>query len=269
MSSWVAELERCRQAGTPVALVTVVRSSGSTPRDLGARMLVFQDGRISGTIGGGNLEFQAIKDSLECLRSGDARVVQYPLGAKTGQCCGGVVDLMIEPLNTGPRLYLFGAGHVAQAICRTFAGTPFSVYLIDDRAEWLEAEGLPAETVRFRGDWDEFSDQARWDSDKTYAVVMTHRHDLDQEIIEGLLAKPCRYLGLIGSRAKWLRFRQRLVAKGIEEARLEKVVSPIGLKLGGKSPQEIAISVAAQLLGLHYEEAGVTAGAGALDVSPV
>jgi xanthine dehydrogenase accessory factor len=252
MFSWVGELEKHRLAGQPLALVTVTHSSGSTPREIGARMLVLPDGRISGTIGGGNLEFQAIKDALECLRTEQARSIKYPLGARTGQCCGGVVDLLIEPLNSGPRLYLFGAGHVAQAVCRTLSGTPFSVHLIDDREEWVEAEGLPPDVIRFRGDWDEFADQARWDPKKTYCAIMTHRHDLDLQIVEGLLSRPCRYLGLIGSRAKGTRFRQRLLLKGVSEESLARVRSPIGLRLGGKMPQEIAISLAAELLQLHH-----------------
>jgi xanthine dehydrogenase accessory factor len=256
MWNWVAELEEHRRAGQPLALVTVAHSSGSTPRDLGARMLVLPDGRISGTIGGGNLEFQAIKDALGCLKSGESRAIKYPLGAKTGQCCGGVVDLLIEPLNAGPRLYLFGAGHVAQAICKTLSGTPFAVHLIDDRLEWVEAPGLPSEVIRFRGDWDEFAVQARWDAENTYVAIMTHRHDLDLAIVDGLLAKPCRYLGLIGSAAKWARFRQRLLNKGVSEETLGRVRSPVGLRLGGKAPQEIAISFAAELLRLHYAEAG-------------
>jgi xanthine dehydrogenase accessory factor len=252
MPSWVGELEKHRLAGQPVALVTVTHVSGSAPREVGARMLVLPDGRISGTIGGGNLEFQAIKDALKSLSLEEARSIKYPLGAKTGQCCGGVVDLLIEPLNTGPRLYLFGAGHVAQAVCKVLSGTAFTVHLVDDREEWIDAEGIPADVIRFRGDWDEFADRARWHAEKTYVAIMTHRHDLDLEIVEGLLAKPCRYLGLIGSRAKSASFRQRLARKGVSDEHYARLRSPIGLKLGGKAPQEIAISLAAELLQIHY-----------------
>jgi xanthine dehydrogenase accessory factor len=251
MWNWVAELERHRRAGQPLALVTVTQSSGSTPREAGAKMIVFPDGRISGTIGGGNLEFQAIRDAQTSLAEEKARTVKYPLGAKTGQCCGGTVELLFEVLNVGPRLYLFGAGHVGQALCRTLAGTPFAVHVIDDREEWIDSKSLPDEVIRFHGDWDEFADQARWDGKNTHVAVMTHRHDLDLEIVEGLLEKDFRYLGLIGSRAKWVRFKQRLLFKGIGEASLSRVTSPIGLKLGGKAPQEIAISVAAELLQLR------------------
>ncbi len=239
--------------GRPVAAVTVVASTGSSPRDAGAKMLVVSGGDFFGTIGGGHLEELAIADALKSLDSGQSQLIRYPLGARTGQCCGGVVDLFFEVLNRGPRLYLFGAGHVGQAVARTFVGTPFVVHVIDERPEWISQ--LPREVIAHETEWDDFVKDAQWNERDTYVAVMTHRHDTDQAIIEKLLERPYRYLGLIGSHSKWERFKQRFEARGIAAEKFERVQSPLGLDLGaGKAPQEIAISLAAELLKIHYSE---------------
>jgi xanthine dehydrogenase accessory factor len=254
MWNWTTELEKARIAARPLALVTVAGASGSAPREIGAKMIVFADGSFQGTIGGGNLEHLAIRDALATLAEGRSRSFRYPLGAKTGQCCGGVVEILAEILNLGPRLYLFGGGHVGQAVCRTLSGTPFTVHLIDDRDEWVNAPGLPEDVIRFRGSWDEFAARATWDAEKTYIAVMTHRHDLDLEIVEGLIDHPHRYLGLIGSRGKWARFRQRMEFKGVDVSRFERVRCPLGLVPLGKAPQEVAVSLAAELLAIHHRK---------------
>jgi xanthine dehydrogenase accessory factor len=254
MWNWISKLEELRRAGRPFVSVTVIQCTGSTPREVGAKMLVLDDGSIEGTIGGGHLEQLAIEDARKCLQAGESKSIRYPLGAKTGQCCGGIVELLFESLNTGPRLFLFGAGHVGQAICRTLEGTPFTVHLIDERAEWVNMPALPAGTVRHEADWQDFMDQIPWDAERTYVAIMTFRHDMDERILEDIINKKrkTRYVGLIGSRSKWERFKQRLTARGISEAELSTVHCPIGLSVGGKAPQEVAISVGAELLKTHY-----------------
>ena len=125
------------------------------------------------------------------------------------------MEVLFEPIHCGPKLYVFGAGHVGQAVCKTLERTPFTVHAIDDRSEWIDSPLLPSETIRHKTESDDFIRSAHWDPIKTYAVVMTHRHDHDQEIIESLLDRPARYIGLIGSRGKWERFKQRFTLKGI------------------------------------------------------
>jgi xanthine dehydrogenase accessory factor len=252
MWNWVPLLEQLRKQGQSLALVTVTQCTGSTPRETGAKMIVLPDGKFHGTIGGGHLEELAIQDALKAISTNASSTIRYPLGAKTGQCCGGVVELLIEVMNSGPHLYLFGAGHVGQAVSRTFVGTPFSVHLIDEREEWVMSNQVPAEVIRHHAEWDDFTRDAIWDPEKTYVAVMTHRHDLDQDIIEFMVQKNIRYLGLIGSKSKWERFQQRLTQRGVTREALARVTCPIGLDVGGKAPQEIAISVAAELLKIHY-----------------
>lgn len=252
--NWVSKAESLRQENCVFVAVTVTQCHGSTPRDVGAKMLVLSDGRFYGTVGGGHLEQLALADALVCLKDSASKVIRYPLGAKTGQCCGGTVDLFFEVINSGPHLYLFGAGHVGQAVCKTLTGTPFTVHVIDEREEWVTSPELPEGVIRHAQEWQDFTEDATWDAEKTYVAIMTFRHDMDFTILEHLLKedRPLRYLGLIGSAGKWARFQQRLLARSVSAERLQKVQCPLGVPLGGKAPQEVAISLAAELLRIHY-----------------
>lgn len=250
MWDWIAKLAELRASGTPAAIVTVVGASGSTPAAPGAKMIVLGDGAFFGTIGGGHLEQIAIGDARACLAAGDNKTFRYPLGAAAGQCCGGVVETFVETMHLGPELLLFGAGHVAQALCRVLAGTPFVVSAIDERDEWIGA--MPEGVRRHAIVWDEFVRDARWSESRTYVAIMTHRHDIDEAIVADVVKRPARYLGLIGSQTKWRRLRDRLEARGCAKEQLDRVRCPIGLDTGGKTPQEIAVSIAAQLLSVHH-----------------
>jgi xanthine dehydrogenase accessory factor len=258
VSRWLSQLEALRRAGRPFALVTVTSAQGSTPREVGAKMLVPECGPFQGTIGGGQLERQVLEDARSCLANGVARSFHYPLGPKTGQCCGGVMEILVEPLGTEPRLYLFGAGHVGQALCHVLDDTPFTVELVDEREEWVNAPSLPSSVLRHAGPWEDFVARAPFHERRTYVAVMTHQHDLDLEIVADLLRRPAAYLGLIGSEAKWDRFRMRLTSRGYAEAELARVRCPVGLPLGGKSPKEVAVSIAAELLQRHHERQNET-----------
>jgi xanthine dehydrogenase accessory factor len=124
--------------------------------------------------------------------------------------------------------------------------------VIDDREEWIEAPDLPKSAIRHACDWSDFVSEAAWDSEKTYVAIMTHRHDMDQDIIADVIRRKARYIGLIGSRAKWIRFQQRLTLKGYEEREFQRVKCPIGVSKAGKSPKEIAVHFASEILQLHH-----------------
>ncbi len=248
LSDWVEALADLKGRGVPLALVTVIRVDGSTPRDLGAKMLVTLEGRHSGSIGGGKLELLAIEDAQNALQKGQVCVQRYPLCIRAGQCCGGNTEVLIEVLNAGPLLYLFGAGHVGQALCQVLRGTNFTVHLMDPRSEWLDDPELPNAVVKHREPWQVFVQDAEW-SGRVYAAVLTHSHDLDREIIAHLVTRKAAFLGLIGSKTKWARFQSMLKKDGLSDALLDRIHCPIGLALGhGKAPKEVAISIAAQLL---------------------
>lgn len=247
MWNWPEALLSLKEKQTPAVLVTVINTSGSTPREVGAKMIVLASGEFLGTIGGGNVEEIVKSDALIFLKDQLNKSRAYALGAKTHQCCGGVMEVFFECLNLGPRLYLFGAGHVSQAITQTMQGTPIQVQMIDEREEWakLNSSGIHTDPINF-AKTHEFSPD-------DYVAILTHSHDLDFELTKILLGKKLKYLGLIGSESKWHRFQKRLTESGFSLDDIKRVDCPMGIDIGGKAPQEVAISLSAKLLQIHYE----------------
>lgn len=250
--NWVQALQRLESTKQPHALATIVSVDGSSPRDVGARMVVCLDGQIEGSIGGGVLENQVINDSVLLIKAGkSAELRHYPLCQRTGQCCGGNVDIFIETFLPMDELHIFGAGHVGQSLASTMSGTAFKIHLIDNREEWLNSKNCGESIARHLVSPVDYVQSRGSDWDKSYAVVMTHSHELDFDLIRSLLDRNLVFLGLIGSQLKWAKFQQRLKASGVEERQIQKVTCPIGIIKEGKSPKEIAISTAAQLLRLQ------------------
>ncbi len=247
------EWQRLAQLEQPAVIATVVRVAGSAPREPGARMLVFPDGRLEGTLGGGRLEQRVCAEARALLDEGRPHAFRtYRLNPSEDQCCGGEVDVFLERLAPAPRVLLFGAGHVGQAVARALAPLPFRVTVVDARAEYATRERFPeahhdvvcAEPVEGLG-------RLSFIPEQTYALIFTHSHKLDLLLVSLLLARPLRYLGLIGSRTKWARFRSALLERGFSEADLARVTCPVGIGVGGKQPEEIAVSVVAQLLAVR------------------
>jgi xanthine dehydrogenase accessory factor len=245
--NWIDTLADLTRQNVAFALVTVTRVQGSAPREPGAKLIVTANGELFGTIGGGHLEALVMQDAQRAIANNAPCTQSYPLGAKAGQCCGGVVDVFIDVQGLGPTLHVFGAGHVGQAIVRVLEGTRFAVHVIDERKEWLDK--LPPRAMKHDEAWDRYAAQVSGG----YALVMTHRHDLDEDIVFALAHKPLAYLGLIGSETKWKRFAHRLQLRGLSEATIAKIKCPIGIAHTGKAPQEVAISVAAELLSLEQQ----------------
>ncbi len=250
--AWIAELARLRDAGTPCAMVVVTGVAGSVPRETGARMLV-SGGRLAwGTIGGGNLEKQAIEHASALLERGEAlsESVDYPLSEKVGQCCGGKVTLFFETFPWRRRkIAIFGAGHVAQALGGLAEYLAADVTLIDSRDEAEIQPPLPVDPPYEVLTIDAPEEEVDALGAGAAVLVMTHSHALDLEIVARALRRTdLAYLGLIGSERKWERFRNRLLQRGFVEGDLARVTCPIGVTKGSKHPRAIAISVAAELL---------------------
>jgi xanthine dehydrogenase accessory factor len=249
---WISALQELKKTSEPAALVTIIKAKGSTPRDIGTKILVTEK-EFYGTIGGGQLEELVIQQAREVLRTRQApERIPFPLCLKANQCCGGFVEVFVETINTGPQLLIFGAGHVGQAIAKTLEGSPFQVHMIDPRTEWLTKTPSSVTQHECKG-FDFIESFPQWSSEKTYAVVMTYDHDLDQALIEKLTSQKTKYLGLIGSKTKWQRFQKRLLENGLTAETLEKVRCPIGLPIGGKTPAEVAISFAAEIVQIQNE----------------
>jgi xanthine dehydrogenase accessory factor len=249
-----AEIAAAQAARTPCALATLVSATGSVPRAPGARMLVYVDGRVSGTIGGGKFEALVIAEALEILRSGGApRLKTYTLreGEPTsfGAICGGEAGVFLEALTAGESLTLIGGGHCARAIARLAADCGFYVTVIDDPPEGGAIGERPA-VDRWLTDVraPEFIATSAW-TERDALVIVTRNAQLDQAALDAALRRGVPgYIGMMGSRRKVARVFAELAEAGHAAADLARVHAPIGLDIGADSPAEIAVSVVAEIL---------------------
>lgn len=254
MWDWISKLNELRNSGQLMVLVTVTKTEGSTPREIGAKMLVLANGSFFGTIGGGGVEKMALEEARKCLDEGISRTFEIALTEKNKMLCYGKMELYMDVIFNNPQVYIFGAGHVGQALSRVLAETPFVIHLVDEREEWIGSDRIPGTVNRHGKSFAQFIESTGWNGENTYVAIMTHSAEIDQEILSLVLKKPNYYLGLVGSENKWKKIRSNLVQAGFSEDELLKVRCPVGLKLGGKSPQEIAISIAAEILKTYYEK---------------
>ncbi len=233
--------------GKPAALVTVVGVAGSAPRSAGARMLVYADGGIVGTVGGGRFEHQVVAEAQAAIASGRPRRYHVHLTRDLGMCCGGQMEAYIDPLASTPDLVVFGAGHVGSATARLAHEAGFRVTVVDERGELLADAQLPTDAARIEGDPRRVLDQLPV-GPTAFHLVVTHDHALDQDLVERLLPMPLAWVGLIGSRAKVARFAVRLRAAGMDPALFARLHAPVGLDIGAETPGEIAVSILAELV---------------------
>ncbi|WP_299102066.1 xanthine dehydrogenase accessory protein XdhC [uncultured Winogradskyella sp.] len=254
MQNWITLLAEFKQKQIPVALVTVTKCLGSTPCTVGSRLIMTSDKKTYGTIGGGKLEFLAIEEAIVALNENRIIESTYTLGPEFEQCCGGKVEFIIEPMNQSPELFLFGAGHIGVEIAKLLVDTPFQVNLLDSRDSWLSSLDLD-KTIKTHQtsetDFKTFKDVVKW-GNNCYVLVLTHNHAIDFDIIAMALQNETKFLGLIGSKTKKVRFNNMLINDLNIEEGMSNVVCPIGLDIGGNTPKEIAISVVAQLIQVHY-----------------
>jgi xanthine dehydrogenase accessory factor len=252
------------QRGEPAALVTIIRTEGSTPQRVGAKMVVFADGRTVGTIGGGCYENDAFWKARQTLKTRKAEVVKYELSddiaEESGLICGGQMEVYIEPIETSPHLYLIGAGHVSYHLARIAATVGFRIHILDDREKFANHERFP-DAVEVAVDsipaWLERADlQAN-----AYAVILTRGHRYDLDALRALSSRTLRYLGLIGSRAKVARLFEALSEEGLPPDQLRKLHAPVGLAIGAVTPQEIAVSILAELVAVKHGKLPDTVGA--------
>ena len=254
-----AALGEALSRGEEAALVTIVSSNGSTPQRVGAKMLVFGDGRIVGTVGGGCYEHDAIGVAKQVLASRKARTVKYDLNddfaEETGLVCGGQMEVFIEPIEASPSVYIFGAGHVGFYLGRLIHEAGFGVHVIDDRAAFANAERFPTAASIVVDDIPQWL--ARTTIPPTsYVVIVTRGHRNDLDVLREIAPRELRYIGLIGSRAKVARLYDAVVAEGrIGPEQLERIHAPIGLDIGAVTPQEIAVSIAAELIAVRRGKA--------------
>lgn len=255
MSQEVFEaLNRALEQGEDAALVTIVSSQGSTPQRVGAKMLVFPDGRMVGTIGGGCYENDAFWKAKEAIQTRKPLLVKYDLNddfaQENGLVCGGQMQVYIEPLESTPRLYVVGAGHVGFNLAKLAATIGFKIHVLDDREKFAnqerfpEAESVVVETIP------EWLQRAEIPA-SAYVVIVTRGHTHDLDALRSLAKRELRYLGLIGSKAKVKRIYDALIEEGMPVEYLQRVHAPVGLDIGAVSPEEIAVSILAELIAVR------------------
>ena len=247
------------QAGEPAALVTIIRTQGSTPQRVGAKMLVFADGRTVGTIGGGCYENDAFWTARKSLETRKPQVARYELtddiAEESGLICGGQMEVYIEPLEAAPNLYLVGGGHVAYHLARLAANVGFRIHVLDDREKFANAERFPDAVEVAVDAIPNWLQQAALPAN-AYVVILTRGHRYDLDALRALAPRDLRYLGLIGSRAKVARLYEALRDEDIPPHQLRKVHAPVGLSIGAVTPQEIAVSILAELIAVKYGKIG-------------
>ena len=247
MNSILSRIAELESAGTACAVVTVVRVSGSTPRSPGAKMLVFRDGQIEGTIGGGKIEHRVIAAARETIETARTNYLEFSLTNELGMCCGGKMAVFIEPMQVAPKLVIYGAGHVSAALSRMATHAGFTVHVVDERSEWLTIERFP-EARQLHDENDSADIPAE---DDCYVMITTHDHGLDQSLLEKRLRQPFRWIGVIGSKRKASMTYDRLRHKGFDEMLIEKVRIPVGLAIAAETPEEIAVSILGELIAVR------------------
>jgi xanthine dehydrogenase accessory factor len=247
VSSLYQKIINIENSSSKAALCTIIATKGSAPRKTGAKMLVYENGIIDGTIGGGALEKKVIEQSLEVLKNNEAKTVIHNLVSELAMCCGGTVELFIEPIMNRKKLYIFGAGHCGKALAKFAIDLDFGVTLIDERYDAVEGINLPECTI-IQEHHATAIEQLGFD-EHTYVVILTFDHSYDREILALTSKKKHRYIGMIGSARKVAIAKKNMIASNIlTEQEVEKIDMPIGLDINAITPQEIAISILAKLI---------------------
>ncbi len=238
------------KSGKRAALATVIRSDGSVPRLAGAKMLIREDGSSVGTVGGGGAEEQARKTASAIIQSGESQILHFDMrgeGHDAKMVCGGQMDIFIEPLALAAGLYLFGAGHISQYTAALAKTLGFRVAVIDPRPEYNSAERFPEAAVLINKPYEEAFKELQITSND-YLIVVTPGHVLDELCLEYAVSTPARYVGMIGSKHKSKDVFERLMRRGVAPERLSRVYAPIGLPIGAETPEEIAVSIMAEII---------------------
>uniref|UniRef100_A0A832I242 Xanthine dehydrogenase accessory protein XdhC n=1 Tax=Eiseniibacteriota bacterium TaxID=2212470 RepID=A0A832I242_UNCEI len=242
-------LPRWRAERRRFVLATVTGARGFTPRKPGAHMLVAEDGATCGTIGGGAIEHAVLAEAAALFARGGTALVERHLTQELGMCCGGAMSVFLEVVEPAPQLVVFGAGYIAKPLAAIAAGCGFEVTVVDERPAWANEERFPTAAVRLE-EAESFA-RALAPRGEVYAVVVTHDHALDQKVVQHLLRKPLRFVGMIGSVPKQRKFALRLRARGFADAEIARLRTPLGLAIGAATPEEIAVSVAAELVAVR------------------
>jgi len=247
------EIVRMRRAGQRGALATIVHTDGSIPSYESSRMLVREDGSSLGTVGGGCVEADVWAAAREVMKKEAPRKLVFHLNNEAtydnGLICGGTVEIFVEPILPQPVLYLFGGGHVSTAVAKAAQAVGFGVGVIDDREAFANAQRFPMAQEIYTSYQEAF--EKLQPASSSYLVIVTRGHKEDMRVLAWAVRTPARYVGMIGSRRKVLSVYKALEKEGYTMEEFERVYAPMGLDIGALSPDEIAVSIVAELVAVR------------------
>lgn len=251
----IKRLNQDLQEGTPVILATVVNTKGAVPRHAGAKMLVYEDGRFEGTVGGGEVENRVLQEAQASFKDGKTRFLTYDMidpDKGDAGICGGVMTIFVEPFLRLATVVIVGAGHVGKPIVHLAKWLGFRVVVSDDREELCNPEDTPGADKYLPILMSKIPEEMTLDS-RTFMVLVTRGSDVDVEGLPAILETDVPYIGLIGSKRRWAKTKEELIKKGISKDALERIKCPIGVFINAETPEEIAVSVMAEVID-HYNQ---------------
>jgi len=247
------EIVKMRRAGQRAALATIVHTNGSIPSYESSRMLVREDGSISGTIGGGCVEAEVWAAAKDVMLKESPRKMVFNLNNEAsydnGLICGGSLEVFVEPILPQPVVYLFGGGHVSMAVAKAAFAAGFGIAVVDDRESFANKERFPMAQDVHTSYEDAFTKIQP--NVATYLIIVTRGHKEDMRVLAWAVRTDARYVGMIGSKRKVLSVYKALEEEGYKPEEFERVYAPMGLEIGALSPEEIAISIVAELIAVR------------------
>jgi xanthine dehydrogenase accessory factor len=247
------EIVRMRRAGQRGAIATIVHTNGSIPSYESSRMLVRDDGTIIGTVGGGCVEAEVWAAAKDVIRSEEPRKMTFNLNHEasydTGLICGGTLEIFVEPVLPQPMLYIFGGGHISGAVAKVASLAGFAIAVVDDRETFANAERFPMASELFTSYEDAF-ERIRPNA-SSYLLIVTRGHKDDMRVLAWAARTAARYIGMIGSKRKVISVYKALEKEGFAVEQFDRVHAPVGLAIGALSPEEIAVSITAELIAIR------------------
>ncbi len=251
------EIVKMRRAGRRAALATIVHTNGSIPSYESSRMLVRDDGSIAGTIGGGCVEAEVWAAAKEVMQKEAPRKMVFNLNNEAsydnGLICGGTLEVFVEPILPQPMLYLFGGGHVSMAVAKAASAAGFGIGVVDDREAFANKERFPMAQEIYTSYEEAF--EKLHPNVVSYLVIVTRGHKEDMRVLAWAVRTEARYVGMIVSKRKVLSVYKALENEGYKAKEFERVYAPMGLEIGALSPEEIAVSIAAELVAVRRNAA--------------
>ncbi|MBN8734506.1 MAG: XdhC family protein [Acidobacteria bacterium] len=253
------EIVRLRRSGEKCALATIVEVNGSIPSYESAKMLVRADGSIVGTVGGGCVEAEVWNAAREVMETEQPKHLNFNLGQDAaydnGLICGGQLNIFVEPILPQPRAYIFGAGHVSKCLSKVATMAGFATVVIDDRESFANRERFPEADEVLAGEYEGIFPKLEMNS-SSYVVIVTRGHRDDMRVLRWAIEQPARYVAMIGSKRKVLGVKKEIVKEGVAEELFARLHAPMGLEIGAISPEEIAVSVVAEMIAVRRAPEG-------------